>query len=176
MRSVPFAALSVVALAVLSCAAANEGVPCSFESCSQGLGERVSLLESDYHEFRADEPFHIGHGWWQFAACFNEQSEEWICSYIKEYVLFELKIDGQVVDCDFICIEWAMNDTPGIEQEAWRVRWTYTSASLQLAPGIHVLEGTWTAPYPGLAECRSDDHPEQTLSGTHVTTIAMLWL
>jgi len=174
MRLVPAALFLTMVSVVIPCVAAYEDVPCSFEPCEEGLGTRVDLLSTAYCEFASDVPFYIAHRWWQCPACFEEQSEEWICAYIKESIRFELTVDGRAVDCDFICIDWEMNDTPGIGAENWRVRWVYTSASLRLTVGIHLLKGTWTAPYPELPECRANDHPEETLTGTHVTTIAIL--
>ena len=174
MRPIPIVVSFLLVVPGSACYASYEDVPCYFEAIPEPLGDKVDLVSTPYCEFPSDEPFYIAHGWWQWPACFEGRSEEWISAYVKQNVLFELTVNGNPVDCDFISVMWEMNDDPTIAQECWRVQWYYCFDAWDFSRGIHMFEGTWMAPYPELAECRTDEHPEQPLGGIQLTTIAIL--
>jgi len=168
--------MTLILVLFMLCAAHASEVPCcTGDECALEGIRLVLAAPVEQLEFQADEATFVAHGWWQWPACFEGRSNEWICDYIDTHVLFELRVNGVLVPPDHVVIEWAPYTHPEIVQEAWRVRWVYVFPAHTFDPGVYVFEGTWVHLYPEDPLCRSEDHPEETLQGTRSVTVSVLW-
>ncbi|MCK5827214.1 hypothetical protein KAH43_01715 [Candidatus Bipolaricaulota bacterium] len=144
-------------------------------------GRRLWVYGEPIIELDGSQPSYIGQGWGTWPNCFSEMAPASVCDAVQTYWEFELRIDGALVAPDYIAIyryDPAHPTTPPSDLaelgdlDIYILRWIFAFPAEHFAPGVYILEGTWTVNGVPCDICPCEEGDERT--GMHSTRTSTL--
>ncbi|MFC2096019.1 hypothetical protein ACFLSW_06265 [Candidatus Bipolaricaulota bacterium] len=145
------ALVAVILASVIGLSDDESGCPCYIGSIAESDGPKIPVGHASVpvFEISASEPSFVRHGWGGDAECQGGGAEvEDLCRYVQEHLRFELRVNGERIEPSFISIWQHIQETgcPSLpERTVWGAVWTVEFPAGYFAPGIYILEGTWSA-------------------------------
>jgi hypothetical protein len=114
-------------------------------------GVRISLIDQTVLEIDGSQPSFVLHGWGWDASCAGMYtSAEAICVFAREHMRFELRVNGVDIDPALLASGERLLEpsyescVPPPGSTIFGAEWVFEFPSSYFAPGVYVLEGTWS--------------------------------